>query len=130
MPWTSAVRPAASIVITPARPDTSSPGAVVAARGRNRFEVRLASRTVAPGGIARYDSRSRSTPSRCADHPRCSEIAGGTAEVLRIGVVYVVLDVMVGRGPSGCRVVGGPLLPVRPGGFYGRAALTRSRAAC
>ena len=35
------------------------PGAGCAARGRNRFEVRLASRTGWPGGIAAYDARSR-----------------------------------------------------------------------
>ena len=35
------------------------PGRRRAARGRNRFEVRLASRTGAPAGIASYDARSR-----------------------------------------------------------------------
>ena len=38
-----------SIAITPVRPETSRPGARSPVRGRNRFEVRLASRTGAPG---------------------------------------------------------------------------------
>ena len=52
MPWTSAVAASGSIAMTPSSPDTSRPGAVVAVRGRNRFDVRLASRTGDPGGIA------------------------------------------------------------------------------
>src|SRR6478752_8151545 len=61
MPCTSAVRAVASTSITPVRPETSSPGAVVSARGRKRLDVFLASRTGALGGIAAYDARRRST---------------------------------------------------------------------
>jgi hypothetical protein len=39
--------------MTPVNPDVSSPGAVVFARTRNRFDVGLARRTVASEGMAR-----------------------------------------------------------------------------
>ena len=42
---------------------------VVAARGRNRLEVRLASRTGAPAGMAAYDARSRATAARACSRP-------------------------------------------------------------
>ena len=41
-------------------------------RARNRFEVRLASRTGAPAGIASYDARNRATASACVSHPTTS----------------------------------------------------------
>src|SRR6478672_11254361 len=65
MPCTSAVRAVASTSITPVRPETSSPGAVVAARGRKRLDVFLASRTGALRGMAAYDARRRSTAAAC-----------------------------------------------------------------
>src|SRR3954454_14497432 len=49
--------------MTPSRPLTSSPGVPLLARGRNRFDVFLASRTGAPAGIASYDALSRRTAS-------------------------------------------------------------------
>ena len=61
MPWTSAVRAAASTLITPVSPETSSPGRSFSVRGRNRFELRFASRTGSPGGMSWYDERSRPT---------------------------------------------------------------------
>src|SRR6478735_2776946 len=70
MPCTSAVFASTSIAITPSSPDTSRPGASVAARGRKRFVVFFASRTGAPAGIAVYDDRSRPTATSCADQPR------------------------------------------------------------
>ena len=51
MPWTSAVRPTGSTLITPVSPETSSPGVSTWVRGRNRLELRFASRTGAPGGM-------------------------------------------------------------------------------
>ena len=53
MPATSAVRASGSTAITPVRPETSSPLALAFSRARNRFEVGLARRTVAFGGMAR-----------------------------------------------------------------------------
>ena len=53
IPATSAVLASGSTAITPVRPEVSRPGALVRTRGRNRFEVGLASRTDAVGGIAR-----------------------------------------------------------------------------
>jgi len=61
MPWTSAVRDSGSTSSTRWNPDTSRPGALEGSRQRKRLEVRLASRTGAPGGIASYDLRSAST---------------------------------------------------------------------
>src|SRR5437868_3072973 len=85
--------------ITPSRPDTSSPATVVWVRGRNRLEVRLASRTVAPAGIARYEASRRSTPCRWAWAPRSSEIAGGTEEVLRTGLYGICVEVIAAGCP-------------------------------
>src|SRR6478609_1420415 len=70
MPCTSAVLAATSMAMTLSSPDTSSPGAVVAARGRKRLVVRFASRTGAPVGMAAYDDRSRSSATSCAGQPR------------------------------------------------------------
>ena len=50
MPATSAVRASGSTAMTSVSPEVSRPGALVFARDRNRFEVRLASRT---GAVAR-----------------------------------------------------------------------------
>src|SRR5690349_10039870 len=100
MPWTSAVLAAASMEITPSNPDTSNPADTAGVRGRNRLDVRLASRTVAPAGIARYDASSRSTPCRCACAPRSCEVTGGTAEVLRIGVNGICVEVIAAGCPS------------------------------
>jgi hypothetical protein len=61
MPWTSAVRAAGSTLITPVRPETSRPGRSISDRGRNRFELRFASRTGSPCGMRWYDDRSRPT---------------------------------------------------------------------
>ncbi len=72
IPCTSAVAlpsAATSTEITPASPDTSRPGASTCDRARKRFEVRFASRTGAPAGIAAYDARSRSTAAACVAHP-------------------------------------------------------------
>src|SRR4051794_8900593 len=69
MPCTSAVRASTSIETTPPRPETSSPGASVPARGRKRLEVFLASRTVCPGGMASYDARRRATACSWAGIP-------------------------------------------------------------
>src|SRR3954447_6937008 len=65
MPWTSAVCASGSTSMTPVRPLTSRPGAVEAARARNRFVVRFARRTGAPAGMAAYDERSLATASSC-----------------------------------------------------------------
>ena len=67
MPWTSAVWAAVSIEITPVSPETSSPGASVAARGRKRLEVFFASRTVCPAGTASYDAVRRATAASMSD---------------------------------------------------------------
>lgn len=61
IPSTSAVRRSASTSRTPEKADTSRPGVLVGLRGRNRLEVRLASRTGAPGGMAAYFARRSST---------------------------------------------------------------------
>ena len=53
MPSTSAVRCSGSTEMTPVNPEVSRPGAEVLARVRNRFEVGLASRTIASAGMAR-----------------------------------------------------------------------------
>ena len=53
IPPTSAVNAAVSTANTRSSPVTSRPGASTACRVRNRFEVRLASRTVADRGMAR-----------------------------------------------------------------------------
>jgi hypothetical protein len=52
MPATSAVRASGSTAMTPVRPEVSRPLLLVLARSRNRFDVGLASRTVAFGDIA------------------------------------------------------------------------------
>src|SRR5690242_7587943 len=76
---------ATSTDTTPASPETSRPGVCTRDRWRNRFDVRLASRTGAPGGMASYDACNRTTASRCAAHPttsltgttyRCSLLVG------------------------------------------------------
>src|SRR3954454_1002594 len=75
MPCTSAVAvPSActSTDTTPPSPETSRPGTSDRVRERKRFEVRLASRTGAPTGIASYDARSRATASLCPAHPTTS----------------------------------------------------------
>src|SRR3954469_3410378 len=64
-----------STVITPSRPETSSPAAFVWARARKRFEVRLASRTGCPTGIASYEAFARATASACVAHPTRSVTA-------------------------------------------------------
>src|SRR5690349_24963706 len=69
MPWTSAVPAASSIEITPLRPETSSPGASVDARGRKRLEVFLARRTGRPAGMASYDAFRRATAASWAASP-------------------------------------------------------------
>ena len=53
IPATSAVRASGSTAMTPVKPDVSSPLTVFLARARNRFDVGLASRTVAFSGIDR-----------------------------------------------------------------------------
>ena len=52
MPPTTAVRDAGSTRSTRPNADTSSPAARLPPVNRNRFDVRLASRTGLPGGIA------------------------------------------------------------------------------
>src|ERR1044072_5552993 len=66
MPCTSAVPSPGLTSMTPVRPETSRPGAWVAARGRKRLVVRLPSRTASPAGIAAYDARSRWTARSCS----------------------------------------------------------------
>src|SRR5215218_3945680 len=82
MPCTSAVCASSSIEITPFSPDTSRPGTPVAARGRKRFEVFLASRTVWPAGMAAYDARRRATAFSWAASPVSTE-----GNLLRGGLV-------------------------------------------
>src|SRR3954453_19009359 len=94
MPCTSAVSPSTSIEVTPPRPETSRPGAVLAVRGRKRFEVFFARRTVWPVGRASYDARRRATASSWAVDPVTTdgnllpsrpERRGGPVEWLRGG---------------------------------------------
>ena len=63
MPCTSAVRASGSTESTRSRPETSSPGRLTVVRGRKRLDVRLASRTGSPAGIAAYCASSRSRAS-------------------------------------------------------------------
>ena len=79
-------------------PETSRPGAALRSRGRNRLDVRLASRTGAPGGIAAYcrSSRSRAWAWRA---PTCTPSRAGA----------VVIRSPVSRG----RMVGRVIL-IRP----------------
>ena len=72
MPCTSAVRASGSTDSTPSSPDTSSPGRPVRLAGRNRLEVRLASRTGWPAGIRPVAARSRSRAARCPSRPSVS----------------------------------------------------------
>src|SRR6478735_7806044 len=72
MPCTSAVRATGSTAMTPSSPDTSRPGWSVSALGRKRLEVRLASRTGAPGGMRWYDAVRRSTAAWWRDAPTTS----------------------------------------------------------
>src|SRR5215207_811019 len=65
MPCTSAVRATSSTEITPASADASSLPAVSAPSKRNRFEVFLASRTLVPGGSARYRATRSATAASC-----------------------------------------------------------------
>src|SRR3954447_3690542 len=71
--------------MTPSSRDTSRPGPEAAARGRNRFDVCLASRTPAPAGIARELATRRSTATRCAIAPRVVPARGGTVDVVTGG---------------------------------------------
>src|SRR5665811_1377121 len=83
MPCTSAVRATGSTSSTPSRPETSSPGAVVAARGRKRFEVRFARRTGAPGGSAAYDDARAATAARCRSPGLRDAVMPVTSRTLR-----------------------------------------------
>src|SRR5690606_30541865 len=61
-----AVRATGSTASTRSSPPGSSTGPVAAGRNRNRLEVRLPSRTGAPGGNAAYCRRSAATARACS----------------------------------------------------------------
>src|SRR3954447_2857317 len=78
MPCTSAVRASTSTDSTLLKAETSSPAPAIGSRGRKRFEVRFASRTGAPVGMAAYCCRSRSVAAICmGSMPRATESTAG-----------------------------------------------------
>src|SRR5690606_9270131 len=77
MPSTSAVRATGSTSSTWVKDETSRPGDVVRVLGRNRLEVRLASRIGVSGGCASHCVRSAAT--------RSAWVFGGASETLAEG---------------------------------------------
>src|SRR3954452_6606834 len=121
MPWTSAVRASGSTSMTPFRPLTSRPGAVEAARARNRLVVRLARRTGAPAGMAAYDERSLATASSCCR--QAADWVGPVVTSRNLLLLYFV--VVAGVSARTGEVSGSTLLAI--GALLLRPAITAAR---
>src|ERR1700760_537593 len=105
MPPTTAVLESGSTTSTWSKADTSRPGWLwpprsrAGSRNRNRFDVRLASRTGAPGGMAAYSWRSAATAARCAAMAAAGSL--WATSVMRLSSPFVPARVRGGAPRSG-----------------------------